>query len=64
MSRWKRWTYCPSFQQEQAMMSTAEKDALATHKECLYLHQPPQQRNMPELKEHIYNSTYYVIVKK
>ena len=34
------------FQQEQAVMSTTENDALVTHKECLYLHQPPQQRKM------------------
>ena len=37
-------------QQEQAKMSSAEKDALATHKECLSLHQLPQQRKMPEQK--------------
>ena len=43
-------------QQDQAMMSTAERNALSTHKECLYLHQSPQQRKMPELKGHIYNS--------
>ena len=29
-------------QQEQAMMSTTEKGALVTHKECLYPYQPPQ----------------------
>ena len=42
-------------QQKQAMMSSAEKDTLAMPKECLWLHQPPQQRKMPEQKEHIYN---------
>ena len=46
------------------MMSTTGKDALATNKECLYLHQPLQPRKMPEQKEHIYNSMYYVIVKE
>ena len=27
-------------------MSTAKKDALATHKELLYLHLPPQQKKI------------------
>ena len=43
-------------QQEQAMIFTSKKDALATHKECLYLHQPPKHRKMPEQKQDIYKS--------
>ena len=38
-----------------------KKDDLATQKECLYLCQPPQQRKMPEQKEHIYNIILYEI---